>query len=429
MIFLSHLVRNQKHKFDVMKGNYMKSVLLNCRICGGSRFQQILNLGNQSMTGVFPKISDEDPPSGELILIRCTECNLVQLDRNFDPTILYGESYGYRSSLNPTMTRHLQSKAEQLAREYGFENCLVVDVGSNDATSLKIYDGLGFRTVGVDPLLNQFAECYPKNSIKLSNFFNQDIANSYASKVDILTSIAMFYDLEDPNEFVNLVGKSLSRDGIWHFEQSYLPFMLNSNSFDTICHEHLEYYSLSVINSLLKKHQLRVISVEFNSINGGSIAVTAAKDQSSHKTSKLVKWAIDNETKLALDTNEPYEKFASNVQNLKKSLKDLVFAIQSDGKKIGALGASTKGNVLLQYCGITSDDLISIGEVNPDKYGRVTPGSRIKIVSEDELLNQNPDYILILPWHFKEYIVNKIRQSASKNCKVILPLPNIEILS
>ena len=412
-----------------MKGNYMKSFPLNCRICGGSRFQEILNLGNQSMTGVFPNAFDEDPPSGELILVRCTECNLVQLDRNFDPTILYGESYGYRSSLNPTMTRHLQNKAEQLAREYGFENCLVMDIGSNDATSLKIYDGLGFRTVGVDPLLDQFAEYYPKESVQISNFFNTDIANSYESKVDILTSIAMFYDLEDPNEFVSSVGRSLSQEGIWHFEQSYLPFMLNSNSFDTICHEHLEYYSLSVIDSLLKKHQLRIISIEFNSINGGSIAVTATKDQSSHKASKLVEWAINNEKKLALDTNDPYEKFARNVENLKTSLKELVFAIQSDGKTIAALGASTKGNVLLQYCGLTSDDLANIGEVNPDKYGRVTPGSRIKIVSEDELLIQNPDYILILPWHFKEYLVSKIRQSASKNCKVILPLPNIEILS
>lgn len=407
----------------------MKSVPLNCRICGGSRFQEILNLGNQSMTGVFPNALDEDPPSGELILVRCTECNLVQLDRNFDPTILYGESYGYRSSLNPTMTRHLQNKAGQLSREYGFDNCLVMDIGSNDATSLKIYDELGFRTVGVDPLLDQFAEYYPKGSVQISNFFNTDIANSYESKVDILTSIAMFYDLENPNEFVSAVGKCLSEDGIWHFEQSYLPFMLNSNSFDTICHEHLEYYSLSVIDSLLKKHQLRIISIEFNSINGGSIAVTAAKDLSSHKASKLVDWAINNENKLALDTNAPYEKFAMNVQNLKTSLKDLVFAIQSDGKTIAALGASTKGNVLLQYCGLTSADLASIGEVNPDKYGRVTPGSRIKIISEDELLNQNPDYILILPWHFKEFMVNKIRQSASRNCKIILPLPNIEILS
>jgi ABC-type hemin transport system substrate-binding protein len=205
--------------------------------------------------------------------------------------------------------------------------------------------------------------------------------------------------------------------------------MLNSNSFDTICHEHLEYYSLCVIDSLLKKHQLRIISVEFNSINGGSIAVTAAKHLSSHKASKLVDWAINNEKKLALDTNAPYEKFAMNVQNLKTSLKDLVFAIQSDGKTIAALGASTKGNVLLQYCGLTSEDLASIGEVNPDKYGRVTPGSRINIVSEDAILDQNPDYILILPWHFKEYMVNKIRQSASRNCKIILPLPNIEILS
>jgi hypothetical protein len=407
----------------------MKTVPLDCRICGSSRFQEILNLGNQSMTGVFPEARDQDPPSGDLILVRCLDCNLVQLDRNFDPEILYGESYGYRSSLNPTMTRHLQEKASKLGREFGFEDCLVMDIGSNDATSLRIYDELGYRTIGVDPLLDQFDEYYPEKSLKISDFFNKDVAVSYESKIDILTSIAMFYDLEDPNQFVSSVRKILSPEGVWHFEQSYLPFMLHSNSFDTICHEHLEYYSLSVIDSLLKKHQLRIITIEFNSINGGSVAVTAAKEESSHTTSNLVQWAIKNETKLALDTNAPYEKFAGNVQSLKESLKDLILAIKMDGKTIGALGASTKGNVLLQYCNLTTDDISNIGEVNPDKFGRVTPGSRIKIISEEDLLNQSLDYILILPWHFKDFMVNKIRQSRSKTCKIILPLPSIEILS
>ena len=407
----------------------MENEITNCRICPGTSFQEVINLGNMAMTGVFPKKNEVDPPTGILRLVRCLACNLVQLDRNFDASVMYGDTYGYMSSLNPSMKAHLVKKAKTLVSKYEITNGLVIDIGSNDGTSLNTYHELGFKTVGIDPLIRRFEEKYPKETLKLAEFFGSDLAETMENSADLITSIAMFYDLEDPNDFVAGITKSLKNVGLWHFEQSYLPFMLNTNSFDTICHEHLEYYSLSVIKKILEKHNLKIIDIEFNSINGGSIAVTAAKEESDYKPSNLVVWALSNEMKLGLDTEKPYRDFRNRVIQIKESLIELVVAIEQGGSTLVALGASTKGNVLLQYCGFSKKQIAYIGEVNPNKFGSRTPGSNIDIISEEELLDRKPDFILLLPWHFKDFLMKRILQSPSCDSRVILPLPNIEIYS
>jgi hypothetical protein len=407
----------------------MENEITNCRICPGASFQEVINLGNMAMTGVFPKKNEIDPPAGILRLVRCLACNLVQLDRNFDASVMYGDTYGYMSSLNPSMKAHLVKKAKTLVSKYGITNGLVVDIGSNDGTSLNTYHELGFKTVGIDPLIRRFEENYPKETLQLAEFFGSKLAETIEHSADLITSIAMFYDLEDPNDFVSGIVKSLKSGGLWHFEQSYLPFMLNTNSFDTICHEHLEYYSLSVIKKMLEKHNMKIIDIEFNSINGGSVAVTAAKEESAHKPSNLVAWALSNEMKLGLDTEKPYRDFRDRVMQIKESLIELVDAIQQDGLTLVALGASTKGNVLLQYCGFSKKQIAYIGEVNPNKFGSRTPGSNIDIIAEEDLLNKKPDFILLLPWHFKDFLMKRILQSPSCDSRVILPLPNIEIYS
>ena len=407
----------------------MKNEITRCRICPGTSFQEVINLGNMAMTGVFPNKNEVDPPTGILRLVRCLACNLVQLDRNFDASVMYGDTYGYMSSLNPSMKAHLVKKAKTLVSKYGIRNGLVLDIGSNDGTSLNTYHELGFKTVGIDPLIRRFEEKYPKETLQLAEFFGSELAETIANSADLVTSIAMFYDLEDPNDFVAGIVKSLKSDGLWHFEQSYLPFMLNTNSFDTICHEHLEYYSLSVIKKMLEKHNLKIIDIEFNSINGGSVAVTAAKEESAHTPSNLVAWALSNEMKLGLDTEKPYCDFRDRVMQIKESLIELVDSIQQDGLTLVALGASTKGNVLLQYCGFSKKQIAYIGEVNPNKFGSRTPGSNIDIISEEDLLSKKPDFILLLPWHFKDFLMKRIIQSPSCDSRVILPLPNIEIYS
>jgi hypothetical protein len=407
----------------------MKNEITRCRICPGTSFQEVINLGNMAMTGVFPNKNEVDPPTGILRLVRCLACNLVQLDRNFDASVMYGDTYGYMSSLNPSMKAHLVKKAKTLVSKYGIRNGLVLDIGSNDGTSLNTYHELGFKTVGIDPLIRRFEEKYPKETLQLAEFFGSELAETIANSADLVTSIAMFYDLEDPNDFVAGIVKSLKSDGLWHFEQSYLPFMLNTNSFDTICHEHLEYYSLSVIKKMLEKHNLKIIDIEFNSINGGSVAVTAAKEESAHTPSNLVAWALSNEMKLGLDTEKPYCDFRDRVMQIKESLIELVDSIQQDGLTLVALGASTKGNVLLQDCGFSKKQIAYIGEVNPNKFGSRTPGSNIDIISEEDLLSKKPDFILLLPWHFKDFLMKRILQSPSCDSRVILPLPNIEIYS
>jgi hypothetical protein len=407
----------------------MENEITNCRICPGTSFQEVINLGNMAMTGVFPKKNEIDPPAGFLRLVRCLACNLVQLDRNFDASVMYGDTYGYMSSLNPSMKAHLVKKAKTLVSKYGITNGLVVDIGSNDGTSLNTYHELGFKTVGIDPLIRRFEKNYPKETLQLAEFFGSELAETIEHSADLITSIAMFYDLEDPNDFVAGIVKSLKSGGLWHFEQSYLPFMLNTNSFDTICHEHLEYYSLSVIKKMLEKHNMKIIDIEFNSINGGSLAVTAAKEESAHTPSNLVAWALSNEMKLGLDTEKPYRDFRDRVIQIKESLIELVDSIQQDGLTLVALGASTKGNVLLQYCGFSKKQIAYIGEVNPNKFGSRTPGSNIDIISEEDLLSKKPDFILLLPWHFKDFLMKRILQSPSCDSRVILPLPNIEIYS
>lgn len=379
------------------------------------------------MTGVFPGANELDPPQAELTLVRCLNCNLVQLDQNFSPEILYGPSYGYKSSLNPTMLNHLQQKARRIAEKYGFEKCHVMDIGSNDGSSISVYDSLGYRTFAVDPIIDNFSHNYSPRTQMINDFFSSKTYSALNHKMDIISSIAMFYDLENPHDFVSTIRKALNKNGIWHFEQSYLPSMLNSNSFDTICHEHLEYYSLKVISNLLRQHGLTIIDIEFNSINGGSLAVTAAREDSSFPKSHLVDWALMNEEMIGLDQAEIYSRFEMNVVNLRRSLKDLIEGIKISGKSIAGLGASTKGNVLLQYCGLKNIDIQHIGDINHDKYARVTPGSRIPIIPEKDVLSLKHDYLLVLPWHFRDYILNKISESPSRNSKVILPLPHIEI--
>jgi hypothetical protein len=239
----------------------------------------------------------------------------------------------------------------------------------------------------------------------------------------------MFYDLENPTTFVKDIESILSDDGIWHFEQSYMPSMLRSTSYDTICHEHLEFYSFKVIKDLLEFCGLRIIDVQLNAINGGSFAVTACKKNAQFRSNHpVIEWMVRQEDDLRLDTPKPYRNFEERVFQHRKNLLGLIDALISDGKKIFGYGASTKGNVLLQFCGITSQHIPYIAEVNKDKFGCYTPGTHIPIISEEEARSMKPDYFLVFPWHFKHYILEREREYIENGGKFIFPLPEIEIV-
>jgi hypothetical protein len=402
-----------------------------CRIGKSTNLITVLSLGEQYLTGVFPKNMNEEITKGPLDLVWCPDSGLLQMKHSYSLDEMYGDNYGYRSGLNASMVNHLQQKIrtlEKLAKPVDTD--LVIDIGSNDATSLKAYNGK-FRKVGIDPTGKKFIDFYTNELSLIPDFFTKEIFDSVfpGERAKIITSIAMFYDLEDPGKFVKDIEGVLAEDGIWHFEQSYMPSMLRTNSYDTICHEHLEFYSFKVVKNLLEDNGMKVIDVQMNAINGGSFAITASKENSNYNPNHaVINWMLKQEDDMGLDTPKPYREFEERVFKHRKNLKDLIEALVADGKTVFGYGASTKGNVLLQFCGFTSAQIPYIAEVNPDKFGSFTPGTNIPIISETEAKALKPDYFLVLPWHFKNSILEREKDYLADGGKFILPLPEIEIV-
>jgi hypothetical protein len=345
---------------------------------------------------------------------------------------MYGDNYGYRSGLNGSMVKHLNDKVRQLKKLVGLQaDDVVLDIGSNDCTLLKAYDLDNIRRIGIDPTGRKFSEYYPDEVTLVPDFFTAEAFRSVENRqARIITSIAMFYDLEQPIEFAKQIEEVIADDGIWHFEQSYMPSMLRLNSYDTICHEHIEYYSLGVVEKILGSSGMKVIDVTMNSINGGSFAVTAARAGSTafKVNSPVIDWMLEQEERMGLHTPRPFRDFEERVFRHRDDLTRLIRALNSDGKKVLGYGASTKGNVMLQFCGLTPNDIPAIAEVNEEKFGRVTPGTHIPIISEAEARAMKPDYFLVLPWHFKEGIIQRESEFLLGGGKFIFPFPEIEII-
>jgi hypothetical protein len=403
-----------------------------CRVGKSKNLVSVLNLGYQALTGVSPKSADEEITSGPLELVWCPDSGLLQLNHSYEPDEMYGENYGYRSGLNQSMVNHLTDKVRYLERLATLkQGDVVVDIGSNDCTTLKAYSTSGLRRIGIDPTGSKFTAYYPNDVELVPTFFSADAYRSVESRpAQIVSSIAMFYDLDAPIAFAQQIESILADDGIWHFEQSYMPSMLRMNSYDTICHEHLEYYSLGVVEFILKEAGLRLVDVRMNAINGGSFAVTATKaaNTSIPANTAVINWLLEQEKRLGLDTPRPYRDFEERVFRHRDDLTRLIRALNADGKTVLGYGASTKGNVVLQFCGLTVDDIPAIAEVNEEKFGRFTPGTKIPIISETEARAMNPDYFLLLPWHFKDGILRREQEYLSNGGKFIIPFPEIEIV-
>jgi|TARA_B110000037_G_scaffold211178_1_gene262437 hypothetical protein len=383
------------------------------------------------LTGVFPKEKERDAvSSGPIELVKCTGenvCGLVQMQYSYSLSEMYGDNYGYRSGLNKSMVDHLHSKVNKIISSIELiDNDLIIDIGSNDATTLKAYPQKGLDLVGVDPTGIKFSSYYPENIKLIPDFFSSNLVKEKfgGKKAKVITSFSMFYDLEDPLTFMKEVYEVLDNEGVWIFEQSYMPKMLEMNSFDTICHEHLEFYSLHQIKYMTDIVGFHIVEVDFNDINGGSFSITVRKKIGDEQDENKVKEILQQETDLGLSSIIPYNDFAKRINVATKKLIQFVKEEKDKGKMIAALGASTKGNVLLQYCKFTEDDISFVGEVNEEKLGCFTPGTFIPIISEKDLLSRNPDYLIVLPWHFKDFFINNEKFSSTK---LVFPLPKIEI--
>ncbi len=402
-----------------------------CRISDSTNLITVLSLGEQYLTGIFPKSREEQISKGPVDLVWCPDSGLLQLKQSYSLEEMYGDNYGYRSGLNNSMVQHLQHKANTLMRQFPLNaGDVVLDIGSNDATSLKTYPDT-LKRIGMDPTGQKFIEFYEDGIELIPDFFSAEgFRKVYPSlRPKLITSIAMFYDLESPIAFVSEIEQLLDEEGVWHFEQSYMPSMLRTNSYDTICQEHLEFYSFKVVKDMLERCNLKVLDVQMNAINGGSFAVTAAKKSASFKPNfPVINWLLAQELDMGLNTPKPYRDFEERVFKHRESLLKLIDSLVADGKKILGYGASTKGNVLLQFCGITEKHLPAIAEVNPDKYGCFTPGTNIPIISEAEARAMKPDYFFVLPWHFKHSILEREKEFIANGGKFIFPLPEIEII-
>ncbi|MGQ0739155.1 MAG: class I SAM-dependent methyltransferase [Bacteroidota bacterium] len=409
----------------------MYKEITRCRISGSSNLVNVLSLGEQYLTGVFPTSKEQAVTKGPVDMVWCPDSGLVQMKQSYSLGEMYGDNYGYRSGLNQSMVNHLQNKVNMLLRKVqASPNDIILDIGSNDATSLKCYPSY-LRRIGIDPTGNKFKEHYTDDISLVPDFFTADNFRKIFpnEKAKIITSVAMFYDLEDPVQFATDIESVLADNGIWHFEQSYLPSMLRTNSYDTICQEHLEYYSLIAVKYILEKANLRIIDIELNDINGGSFAVTAAKKNSAHVANNaVINWMLEEEEKMGLNTEKLYREFAERVVEHRSSLLNLLDKLKNDGKKIIGYGASTKGNVLLQYGNISTQYLDCIAEVNEQKFGVYTPGTLIPIVSEAEAKEMKPDYLFVLPWHFRNNILGRESAFRAAGGKFIFPLPFIEIV-
>jgi hypothetical protein len=414
-----------------------------CRACGSASLTDVMSLGDQYLASNF-ELSPDYPPVARKIpldLVRCdpqrdeNACGLLQLKHTVPPGLMYA-SYGYRSGVNQTMRDHLAGIAKEVEKQIKRSCRIVVDIGANDGTLLTAYsdDGCRVRRVGFEP--SDIRPLQDGHGIEyVADYFNM---NSYDSadlhhQVDAVTSIAMFYDLEDPTEFARDVSNVLVSEGLWVLELSYMPLMLQLRSFDTICHEHVGYYSLSVIERILDHVEMVAIDATLNDINGGSIRVTAAKrgSQRAMKISPEARARLYNlrrsEFQLGLDGPEPYEKFVMNVKATRLNLIAMLRTMWEQDKKIYGYGASTKGNVILQYTGV-GQYLEAIADRNPAKVGRRTVGSDVRICSEEEMRAARPDYLLVLPWHFMPEFRERERALVEQGTKFIVPLPEPKIL-
>ena len=407
-------------------------ILKKCRICFSKDFIRLLNLGNFAFTGKFPKSAEEKINISPLKLVMCNNCKLAQLGHVFKNTDLYNLNYGYESGINFTMKNHLYDIAKKICKIKKLnKNSIVMDIASNDGTLLNSYPKKIVK-IGVDPIIKRFEKNYRNIDYKLNDFFSYEsfLRLKIKKKIDVITAFAVFYDLDDPNKFLHDIKKILKEDGILLIEQSNVCKMIKLNSFDTICQEHCAYYSTKIIINLLKKNKLKIFNHEYNDSNGGSSRyyITHVENKNFKVNNNNINKALIFENSIKADTAEAYHGLEKKIKNIKKQCAFFFKNAHKKKYKVHGYGASTKGNVILQYFNITKKNIKFISERNSFKFNRYTPGTKIKIISEADSRKCRPNYYFVLPWHFKKEILSREILIRKKGTKFVFPLPNFHII-
>jgi NDP-4-keto-2,6-dideoxyhexose 3-C-methyltransferase len=395
-----------------------------CRSCASSDLVTAMDFGNLYVSN-FPDIPESALwPRVPLELLLCGGCGLVQLRHTTPPEWLY-RRYWYKSGVSATMRAALADVTDKAAHFAGLEpGDNVLDIGCNDGTLLRSYAVEGIRRTGFEPAENLVLEASAGTDRIVNDFFSARPV--LGEQFRVVTSIAMFYDLEDPNAFVADVASVLAEEGVWIIEMHYLPQVLARNAFDAICHEHLEYYSLNALEPLLERHGLTVADAETNDMNGGSLRVYIVHRDSPAASIPARRARVEalraRERAMNLRALRPYAEFYERVRRIGERLGRYVESERDRNHQISVYGASTKGNTLLQVFGLDRTLLRSAAERNPEKWGKYTVGTWIPIVSEVEARAHANDF-LVLPWHFLNEIQNRERDFLQRGGKLIVPLP------
>jgi hypothetical protein len=408
-----------------------------CRV-DGSELIELFELGDIYASG-FPKQGESTmKPKVPLTLCIGKKSGLIQLKHTAPFNHMY-EEYWYRSGMNSTMTNELKNIVESVTDLIKLQNDdVVLDIGCNDGTLLKFYPS-NLMKIGFDPAKNLHKYSSEHSFVTIIDYFNaKAYFESISKKAKVVTSIAMFYDLENPNKFMEDIVNVLDDEGLWVIQMSYLPLMLEQMAFDNICHEHLEYYSLKSMQYLLDNHDLEIADCQLNDINGGSFRLYIRKkiaNEHNFGTSQqrfVGKMRVDSllkyEESLNLDDPQMYKNYYNKILKIKDEFVNFLKKEKAEGKVIWGYGASTKGNTLLQLFGIDHTLIYAIAERNKDKWGRMTVGTNIPIASEEDMRVAQPDYLLVLPWHFRKEFLDREQEFMEKGGKFIFPFPKFEVI-
>lgn len=402
-----------------------------CRSCGGGNLELVLDLGMHSPSDAL--ISEDElkleHPSYPLTVLVCGDCGLMQIRETVDPAKLFGDRYLYFSSFSPALLHHSQANVEELIEQQGLgPDHLVVELASNDGYLLQNYVNHGIRVLGIDPAKGPTQAAQERGVPTLNTFFTSELAQEMRDEnrqADVIHANNVLAHVPDLNGFVAGIATLLKRDGIAVIECPHVYELILLREFDTIYHEHLCYFSVTALRPLFKRHGLTLNDVRPLSIHGGSLRLYVShRPHESDATSEVVA----KESAMGLDTPAGYRAFATQVENLCTSLRELLARVKSEGATVAAYGAAAKGATLINYIGIGTDILEFVVDRNTHKHGRYMPGKRIPIYPTEELLRAQPDYTLLLAWNFKEEILEQQAEYRERGGKFIVPIPEPEII-
>lgn len=404
-----------------------------CRGCQGKSLTSVIDLGTIAVSN-FLRHPEKRPWCEQLELTLCSDCGLLQSAYPAPEKDRLYQTYWYRSAVNSMMRSALRSITRSVENMHLLRpDDIVLDIGANDGTLLRSYTSRDIRRVGFEPAENLLSDARAGTDIIINDYFGTiGYQTEVKEPAKVITSVAMFYDVDDPHSFIRDIAAILAPDGVWINQMAYLPDMLRNSGFDHICHEHIGYYSLQTFEQFLVRHGLVLIDVSHNNVNGGSFKTTVAHANNASITTtqqkRIARWK-KQEILLGLDSPATYRKFMHRVDTICKAMSLYIRGEVKRGKRIYAYGASTKGNTLLQYLRLTTKQIPKAVERNPQKCGLYTAGTNIPIISETQGRNERPDIFFVLPWHFKNEIVNREGLFLRRGGSLLFPSPTPQIIS